>query len=125
MLLLCQLLHFQNEPFQAISDLGGISALRKLALTCDKYDCVNAVSHATSTWIESLEAQASEEELITLAESAYVLDHAVIFESVTKRLVLNDTGQILERIIEWTTDEILPVKVYGVALFKPLHCFLT
>ena len=70
-----------------------------------------------------MEAQASEEELITLLESAYMLGHAVVFESVTKRLVLNDTGQILERIIEWTADEILPVKVYGMALSKPCIVF--
>jgi len=116
MTVLCQFLHYQNESLHELFVQESISGLRKLAIVCDKYNCVNAVSFSTNAWIstlEPLEANASEDELFSLVESAYFLDHAVLFERVTKRILMNDVGAILQRMIGWTNDNVLPIKVYG------------
>jgi hypothetical protein len=87
-----------------------------LATISDKYNCVRAVSFATDARIqalEPLESKVTEDELFYLVEVAYILDHAVLFERVTKRILMNDVGGILERMIGWTTDNVLPIKVYG------------
>jgi hypothetical protein len=121
MTVLCQFLHFQNDSFHELFVKESISGLRKLAIICDKYNCINAVSFATNAWIstlEPLEAKASEDELFSLVESAYFLDHASLFERVTKRILMNEVGGVLQRMISWTNDDVLPIKVYGEPLFQ-------
>jgi hypothetical protein len=116
MTILCQILHHQNEVSNEVFVAKNISGLRNLATISDKYNCVGAVSFATNTWIQALEpfeAQASQHDLFHLLEVAYILDHPVQFERVSKRILMNDVGGILERMIGWTTDDILPIKVYG------------
>ena len=99
MTVLCQFLHYQNESLHDIFVEESISGLRNLAVVCDKYKCVRAVSFATNAWIstlESLEVKASKAELFSLAESVYLLDYATLFKRVTKRILVNDVGGILQ-----------------------------
>jgi hypothetical protein len=116
MTILCKFLHYQNEPFPGLVLSPSISTLRNLAIMSDKYNCVGSVGFLTDAWIdrlETLETKASDDELFRLVESAYILDHAFLFERVTKRILMNDLGGILDRMIGWSADEILPIKVYG------------
>jgi hypothetical protein len=119
---LCPFFHYQNESLHDLFVEESISGLRKLVVICDKYNCVSAVSFATNAWIstlEPLEVKANETELFSLVGSAYFLDHAALFERVTKRILMNDVGGILQRMIGWTNDDVLPVKVYGDAFPWP------
>jgi hypothetical protein len=128
MTILCQFLHYQNESLHELFIGESISGLRKLAMLCDKYDCVGAVSFATDAWISTLEpldAKASNAELFSLVESAYFLDHAALFERATKRILMNDVGGILQRIIWWTNDDVLPIKVYGDTSPLPINALVS
>jgi hypothetical protein len=116
MALLCEILHHRCQLTHDLFVIENFSGLRKLAVVSDKYNCVAAVSFATNSWIqalEPLEAKATPDDLFQALEVAYILDHAILFERVTKRILMNDVGGILDRMIGWTTDNILPIRVYG------------
>jgi hypothetical protein len=102
MTILCQVLHYQEMPSHELFVVENISKLRNLALISDKYNCIKAVSFATNAWIqalEPLEPKATQDELFNLVEVAHILDHEVLFERATKRILMNDVGAILERMI--------------------------
>ncbi|KAE9376314.1 hypothetical protein N431DRAFT_501229 [Stipitochalara longipes BDJ] len=116
MKILCQVLHHQTEAPYELFAAENISGLRNLATVSDKYSCAGAVSLATNAWIQAVETQepkATQDELFHLLEVAYILDHPVLFERVSKRILISDIGGILERMIGWTTENFLPIKVYG------------
>lgn len=116
MTILCEILHHRIELSQDVYLIASVSGLRNLSTLSDKYNCVSAVIFTTNTWIqalEPLEPKATSDELFQLLEVAYILDHAVLFERITKRILMSDVGGTLDSMIGWTTDNILPIKVYG------------
>lgn len=122
MCILCQILHLQNDPIPEVLLDESIMGLRKLAVVCDKYNCVSAVRFHTNVWIDKLESflegKVGNAELFNIVECAYILDHAALFERATMKILMNDIGGILDRIIGWSTDDILPIKVYGIFFFS-------
>jgi hypothetical protein len=83
MLALCQLLHFNTvEP--AVK----ISGLIDFALLVDKFDCVEALKHATDSILGQFEPEAYCDALNhDLIASAYILDQPTHFRRFSKVLV--------------------------------------
>ena len=112
---LCQILHFQcDQPTSA--ETGTLEALIKLARKADKYDCQEAICPTTSIWLEtlsqSLDTTSDPDELFALLEAAYRLDDPQNFTRVTKQLLLHDEGRVWEAVEKYSSENVIPLKVY-------------
>lgn len=83
LLLLCKLLHWQED-----SRPSSHRQLRGFALVVDKYDCVEAMRHASLSLFNPISLDGlSEHELFDLVTAAYFLDQPETFQKVTRQIV--------------------------------------
>ena len=59
----------------------------RIAVTADKYDCIEALEFASRDWLQPRQNKAGD--LILLTAAAYLFQNAPAFKEVTKALVLN------------------------------------
>ncbi|SLM41255.1 hypothetical protein LPUS_12201 [Lasallia pustulata] len=107
-LMLCQLLHFQIDMVESHPDAMKVLAL---AVVCDKYNCAGAIRYATEMWLNLLVGSADVSSLKQLLIATYLLDSAVMFASVTSKLLRDWTGSFkgLARELDNTS---LPTVIY-------------
>jgi hypothetical protein len=100
-------------PMGVEDQLAGLMALASVG---DKYDCQEALGNAIHIWIESITKFLQEEKngdwLFGLLETAYILDNPRVFQMVSKEIIMSDNGGLEKRIYEWSTKNILPLKIY-------------
>ena len=115
---LCRILHWKVEsgrpapgPDSNVNVVEALQELKDLAILSDKYECSDSVSTVTTPALEFLENFAVDTERVSLLETAYVLDHAAIFERASKKMITEDEGKILELLQGWNSEKILPIRV--------------
>ena len=82
--LICAVIH--NRNYMVPETLAADDVLR-IAVTADKYDCIEALKFATGNWLQPRQNKAGD--LMLLAAAAYLFRNAPAFKEVTKALVLN------------------------------------
>jgi hypothetical protein len=90
MKVVCAIIHHQNKMVPqtlAASDVLGI------AITADKYDCVDALKFAAGSWLQPRGSKA--DDLMLLAAAAYLFHNAEAFKKITKAMVFNHGGSYL------------------------------
>lgn len=90
MKLICAIIHHRNEGIP--STLPALNVL-EIAVTADKYDCVDALKFASHTWLRPDEHDMSD--LMLLAASAYLFRNAQAFKEITKAMILTHSGPYL------------------------------
>lgn len=91
-----QRLHFKND---SDSQYGTVEELEAFVTTCDKYECIDAMHEFVSLWLESLVSNVDNiKSCFRVCEAAYMLDDAVQFQSITKKILLKDKGDILKQV---------------------------
>jgi hypothetical protein len=69
---------------------GGVLAV---AVTADKYDCIDALKFASGNWLWPGKNEASD--IMGLAAAAYLFQNEQAFKEVTRALILNHDGPYL------------------------------
>ncbi|KAI9818896.1 MAG: hypothetical protein M1827_007717 [Pycnora praestabilis] len=88
MAVLCQVLHFhRNVPVEI-----HLKRLYGIAVLCDKYNCVSAVSFASTVWISRWMEEAGTPGRDSLLTITYLLNKPVEFTKVTKELIMKSTS---------------------------------
>ena len=88
--IICAIIHHRNNmvpPTLAASDVLGI------AVTADKYDCVDVLRFASGEWLQPRENKAGN--LMLLTVSAYLFRNAMAFREITRVMILNHGGPYL------------------------------
>ncbi|KAF2843893.1 hypothetical protein T440DRAFT_437076 [Plenodomus tracheiphilus IPT5] len=107
--LLCEVIHHQNDM---IPDRLPIHTVLNIAITADKYDCIQALRFASESWLRS--DQHAIGDLFILAGAAYLLGNAVAFRKITKQMILTHNGSFttisiaeVKDVIDWWTFGLL------------------
>lgn len=86
MYLLLLIIHFRHDKLPPRLTLEGLANLAKAAV---KYDCVEAISRATTRWFDRLLASGLEaKDTWSAVECAYTLDEPIFFARLTEKWVL-------------------------------------
>ncbi|KAH7128201.1 hypothetical protein B0J11DRAFT_483915 [Dendryphion nanum] len=103
MLIICAVIHHQYKSIPR--HLPARTALQ-VAITADKYDCVDSLQFASGLLAKPHETEARN--LMVLTAAAYGLQNADIFKEITKTLILTHTGSYLslssediESVMDW------------------------
>ncbi|KUJ19030.1 uncharacterized protein LY89DRAFT_612447 [Mollisia scopiformis] len=88
--LICTVLHHQNDAVPQTLAAGDVLGL---AVTADKYDCVDALKFASRDWLRPGQNEAGD--LMLLTAAAYLFRNAQAFKEITKALILNHHGPYL------------------------------
>ncbi|KAF4439126.1 btb poz [Fusarium acutatum] len=101
--IICLVVHHQNDRVPQSLAAGDMLAI---AVTADKYDCINALGFASNTWLRDLKVKP--EDLMLLTAVAYLFRNAQAFKEVTAALVLNHNnsylgllGKEVESVLPW------------------------
>lgn len=90
MKLICAIIHHQNKRIPQTlpaSDVLGI------AVTADKYDCVDALKFASENWLLPRKNKAGD--LMLLTAAAYLFRNAQAFKEITKAMILTHSDPYL------------------------------
>ncbi len=93
--LICAVIHHQNNKVPqtlAAADVLGI------AVTADKYDCVDALKFASGNWLRPSKTGGGD--LMLLAAAAYLFQNAQAFKEITRSLVLTHDGPYITLLCE-------------------------
>lgn len=84
-------LHFK---YSALADMVDVDLFKKLALLCDKYDCVAPLRFVSEQWLLQKEKTVKKDELATLLFIIYVLDRPEQFSHISMRIVREFSGSL-------------------------------
>lgn len=88
--IICAIIHYRNSEVPQTLPAGDVL---RVAVTADKYDCVDALKFAGGTWLRSGKNEAEDLMLLTAAE--YLFQDAKAFKDITRQLILNHDGPYL------------------------------
>lgn len=92
--LLCKIIHHQ---MYGVPKALKPDSIAKFASMCHKYDCIEAVSHSTFRWFQTMAIGSyNAEELSKLLFAAFVLDMPHAFEKIAARILLIHKGPFLQ-----------------------------
>ncbi|PVH69810.1 hypothetical protein DL98DRAFT_564318 [Cadophora sp. DSE1049] len=87
---ICAVIHHQNNKVPQTFDVGDVLGV---AVTADKYDCVDALKFASANWLRPGKKEAGD--LMLLTAAAYLFQNAQAFKEITRELILNHDGPYL------------------------------
>jgi hypothetical protein len=103
--LLCAVIHHRNDM---VPDRLPIHTVLSIAVTAEKYDCIWALRFASESWLRPDRDAIGD--LFVLAAAAYLLENAVAFRKITKRMILTHNGSFtaisgaeVKAVINWRT----------------------
>jgi hypothetical protein len=85
-------IHCRNDK---VKKMLGPDELLRVAIACDKYDCVGSLEFAFQTWLSHIGATKSKD-LWALAMAACVSQEQLAFAEATSALVFNHAGSFLD-----------------------------
>jgi len=85
--LICAIIHHRNKKVP--QTLAACDVL-EVAVTADKYDCIDALKFASGNWLRPGKNEASN--LMLLAAAAYLFQNAQAFKEITRVMILNHNG---------------------------------
>ena len=88
--LICAIIHHRNKKVPQTLAAGYVLAV---AVTADKYDCVDALKFASGNWLRPGKNEAGN--LMLLTAAAYLFQNAQAFNEITRALILNYDGPYL------------------------------
>ncbi|KAF2675684.1 hypothetical protein K458DRAFT_324012 [Lentithecium fluviatile CBS 122367] len=88
--LICAIIHHRNERIP--STLPALNVL-EIAVTADKYDCIDALKFASQSWF--CPDGHDTDDLMFLTASAYLFRNAQAFKEITKAMILSHSGPYL------------------------------
>lgn len=88
--IICSIIHHQNREVPQTLAAGDVLAV---AVTADKYDCVQALRFASESWLRPSRDKAGN--LMLLTAAAYLFQNAQAFKEITKALILDYDGPYL------------------------------
>lgn len=88
--IICSIIHHQNRKVPQRLAAGDVLAV---AVTADKYDCVQALRFASESWLRPSRDEA--DNLMLLTAAAYLFRNAQAFKEITKALILDYDGPYL------------------------------
>jgi hypothetical protein len=88
--LICAIIHHRNKKVPQTLAAGAVLGI---AVTADKYDCVDALKFASGHWLQPCENEA--DDLMLLTAAAYLFQNAQAFKEITKAMILNYSGPYL------------------------------
>lgn len=88
--LICAIIHHRNNKVPQTLAAGDVL---RVAVTADKYDCVDALKFASGNWLRPGKNEA--EDLMLLTTAAYLFKDAQAFKEITRELILNHHGSYL------------------------------
>ena len=104
--IICAIIHHQSKLLPqtlTASDVLGI------AITADKYDCLDALKFASTNWLQPHNRDVNS--LIRLTAAAYIFQDAAAFKRITKALILNHGGTYLALSCEEVVS-VMPWRVF-------------
>jgi hypothetical protein len=113
--MICSVSHHCNN---AASDHLTPEQVLTLAITADKYDCIEPLRNASRLRLKPRNT-ADIEELKHLVAAAYLFDDAQAFEEITSALILNHTDPF-HCLAEGEADSILPWRTF--CEHPPIRC---
>jgi hypothetical protein len=87
---ICAVIHHRNNEVPQTLAAGDVLGV---AVTADKYDCVDALKFASGTWLLPGKNEAGD--LMLLTAAAYLFQNAQAFKEITRGLILNHAGPYL------------------------------
>jgi len=88
--LICVIIHHRNNMVPQTLAAGDVLGI---AVTADKYDCIDALKFASGNWLQPRQNKAGD--LMLLAAAAYLFQDAPAFQEITKAMILNHGGPYL------------------------------
>jgi hypothetical protein len=88
--LICAIIHHRNKRLPLTLPASDVLAI---AVTADKYDCVNALKFACGNWLRPEQNEAHD--LMLLTAAAYLFQDVKAFKEITRAMVLNHKGPYL------------------------------
>jgi hypothetical protein len=88
--LICAIIHHRNNKVPQTLAAGDVLGV---AVTADKYNCVNALKFASGNWLRPGKNEAGD--LMRLTAAAYLFQNAQAFKEITRALILNHDGPYL------------------------------
>ncbi|KAF2495477.1 hypothetical protein BU16DRAFT_390775 [Lophium mytilinum] len=105
--ILCNIIHHRND---AVPETLSGTEVFDVAVAADKFDCVVAIKHASTLWLNPREIQ-DVIELGHLMATAYILDNAQAFSEITLAMMLRHKESYLpladEELVPWRTFYLL------------------
>lgn len=115
---LMQRLHFRDD---SEAQYGTVEELEAFVLTCDKYQCIDAMHEFVSLWLKSLVSNVEDMKgSFRVCEAAYMLDDAVQFQSITRKILMKDKGDILKQVSACAAKSEDLARIYCMSAFNPL-----
>jgi hypothetical protein len=105
--MVCSVIHHRNNA--AFDHLTPKQVLT-LAITADKYDCIDPLRNASRLWVKPRNTS-DIEELKHLVAAAYLFDDAQAFEEITSALIFNHTDPF-HCLVEGEVDSIPPGRTF-------------
>jgi hypothetical protein len=93
--IICSVIHHRNTEVPRTLAAGDILAV---AVTADKYDCVDALRFASESWLRLSTDESGN--LMLLAAAAYLFQNAQAFKEITRALILDYNGPYLALLCE-------------------------
>jgi hypothetical protein len=93
--LICAIIHHRNKKVPETLAAGDVLGV---AVTADKYDCVDALKFATGNWLRPSKNEAGN--LMFLTAAAYLFQNAQAFKEITRAMILNHDGPYLALLCE-------------------------
>lgn len=104
MKIICAVIHLRNN---AASDKITPDEVLTVAVTADKYNCIDPLKNASGHWLKPVDS-ASLEDLNHLMAAAYLFDDAQAFDGITRAMILHHTDSYIalehgpvESILSW------------------------
>lgn len=88
--IICSIIHHRNREVPQTLAAGDVLAV---AVTADKYDCVQALRFASESWLRPSEKGPGN--LILLTAAAYLFQNSQAFKEITRALILDYDGPYL------------------------------
>lgn len=86
----CAIIHHRNKMVPQTLAAGDVFGI---AVTADKYDCIDALKFASGNWLQPRKNDAGD--LLLLTAAAYLFQNAPAFKEITKAMILNHSGPYL------------------------------
>lgn len=103
---ICAVIHHQNNK---VSQTLSACDILGVAVTADKYDCIDALRFASGNWLRPGKSEAGD--LMLLAATAYLFRNAQAFKEITKALIFDYSGPYLALLCE-EVESIIPWKIF-------------
>ena len=88
---ICNIVHLRND---AVPQSLSPTEILELAVAADKFDCIVALKHASTLWLNP-KSVTGISELGYLMAAAYILDNAQAFSDITLAMILHHTDSFL------------------------------